>query len=45
MKSMAVNILKNEFGLRKIQGKKVESYSFYTLCGFIKALKRGKEVK
>ena len=45
MKSMAVNILKNEFGLKKIQGKKVESYSFYTLCGFIKALKQGKEVK
>ena len=45
MKSIAVNMLKNEFGLRKIQGKKVESYSFYTLCGFLKALKQRKEVK
>ena len=45
MKSIAVNMLKNEFGLRKIQGKKVELYSFYTLCGFLKALKQGKEIK
>ena len=45
MKSIAVNILKNEFGLRKIQGKHLSAYSFYTLCGFIKALKRGEEVK
>ena len=45
MKSMAVKILKNEYGLKRIQGKKVELYNFYTLCGFIKALRRGEEVK
>ena len=45
MKSMAMRVLREEFGIRKIQGKHLSAYSFYTLCGFIKAAKRGEEVK
>lgn len=45
MKSIAMKILREEYGIRKIQGKHLGAYSFYTLCGFIKALKRGEEVK
>ena len=34
-----------EMGFRKIQGKAVELYNFYELCGFRKAIREGKEVK
>ena len=34
-----------EMGFRKIEGKAVELYSFYELCGFRKAIREGKEVK
>ena len=44
MKSILVRELK-EMGFRKIQGKAVELYSFYELCGFRKAIREGKEVK
>ena len=45
MKSMAMKILREEFGIRKVQGKHLGAYSFYTLCGFIKAARKGEEVK
>ena len=44
MKSMIVKEFKM-LGYRKIQGKKVESYNFYELCGFMKQLKQGVEIK
>lgn len=44
MKSRLVNRLR-WMGYRKIQGKKVELYNFYELCGFMKAINEGKEVK
>lgn len=45
MKSMIVNKIRNEFNLRKIEGKKLESYDFYTLCGLYKKLKSGEGTK
>lgn len=45
MKRMIVDKIKNDFGVKKIAGRKIESYDFYTLCGFYKSLKAGKELK
>lgn len=45
MKSIMVKKIKNEFGLKKISGKKLEQYNFYALCGFYKALNRGDVIK
>ena len=45
MKSLIVKKIKNEFGLKKISGKKLEQYDFYTLCGFYKALNKGEVIK
>ena len=44
MKSLAVKELLN-MGVRKVNGKKVELYSFYELCGFLKRAKQGEELK
>ena len=44
MKSQAVKFFK-EKGMRKIEGKKVELYSFYQLCGFMKRYKQGEILK
>ena len=44
MKSIIVKELKAR-GYRKVLGKKLEHYSFYTLCGFIKAARKGEEIK
>ena len=45
MKSIILNKIKNEFGIKKVGGKKLESYSFYTLCSFHKLLSRGEVLK
>ena len=45
MKSMIVKKIREEFGLRKISGKKIEMYNFYELCGLYKRLKQGEEIK
>ena len=45
MKSIMVNKIRDEFGIRNIDGKKLELYKFYTLCGFYKKLKAGEPVK
>lgn len=44
MKSLAVKELLN-MGIRIVNGKKVELYRFYELCGFLKRAKQGKELK
>lgn len=44
MKSLAVKELLN-MGVRKVNGKKIELYSFYELCGFLKRAKQGEELK
>ena len=44
MKSLAVKELLN-MNVRQINGKKVELYSFYELCGFLKRVKQGEELK
>lgn len=45
MKSMIVKKIREEFGLRKISGKKIEMYNFYELCGLYKRLKQGEEIR
>ena len=45
MKSTILKKIRSEFGLRKIQGKKLELHSFYNLCAFYKMLKRGDDIK
>lgn len=45
MKGQLVKKIKNEYGVRSINGRKLELYGFYTLCGFYKKLKAGQEVK
>ena len=44
MKSLAVKELLN-MGIRKVGGRKVEMYSFYELCGFLKRAKQGEKLK
>ena len=43
MKSILVRELK-EMGFRKIEGRKVELYSLYDLCGFLKRLNKGEKL-
>lgn len=45
MKGQLVKKIKNEYNVRSINGKKLELYNFYTLCGFYKKMKSGAEVK
>ena len=44
MKSMLVKELK-EMGYRRINRKKLESYSFYTLVGMYTIIKKGGTIK
>ena len=44
MKSMLINDFK-ELGYRKLGGKKLESYSFYTLVGYYTIIKKGGTIK
>ena len=44
MKSMIVRELKSR-GYRKILGRKLEHYSFYTLCFFLEQVERGEVLK
>lgn len=44
MKSMIVKELKSR-GYRKILGRKLEHYNFYTLCFFLKQVERGEVLK
>lgn len=45
MKGNLVKNIKKEFGVRKVNGKKLELYNFYALCGFYKKLKAGSSIK
>ena len=45
MKSILVKKIKNEYGIKKINGKKLELYNFYELSGFYKKLKNGETLK
>lgn len=45
MKGQLVKKIKNEFNIRSINGKKLELYNFYKLCGFYKKLKTGSSIK
>ena len=45
MKGVLVSKIKNEYNIRSINGKKLELYDFYTLCGFYKKLSKGGTIK
>ena len=45
MKSIKVKKIREEFGIKKISGKKIELYNFYELVGFYKRMSRGEEIK
>lgn len=45
MKSLMIKKIQEEFGLRYIEGEKLERINFYNLCGYYKRLKRDKEKK
>lgn len=45
MKGQLVKKIKNEYNVRSINGKKLELYDFYTLCGFYKKLSEGGTIK
>ena len=44
MKGQIVKFLK-ENGVRRINGRKVESYNFYKLCYYMKLVENGEVVK
>lgn len=44
MKSMIIKELKAR-GYRKVLGKKLEHYNFYTLCFFLEQVERGEVLK
>lgn len=44
MKSMLIREFK-ELGFRRFNGKKIESYSFYTLVGMYTIIKKGGTIK
>lgn len=39
MKSILVNKIKDEFGIKKYMGKSIKSYDFYKLCSIYKEFK------
>lgn len=43
MKSLVVKKLK-EMGIRKIEGKKLELYNYYTLCMFLDKVEKGEKL-
>lgn len=45
MKSILVKKIKEEFGLKKIGGEKLERINFYALAGYYKKLKQGEVIK
>ena len=45
MKGQLVKNIKKDFNIRAINGKKLELYNFYTLCGFYTKLKAGSSIK
>ena len=45
MKSIIVKKIREEFGVNKISGKKLELYNFYELVGFYKRMRKGEEIK
>ena len=45
MKSRLLMDLKDKYNVRRIEGKKVESYSFYDLCYYLKLAEQGEDIK
>ena len=43
MKGKVVRRLK-EMGIRKVEGKKLELYNYYTLCMFLDKVKKGEKL-
>ena len=45
MKSRLVKELKDKYNVRRIAGRKTESYSFYDLCYYLKLVEKGEVIK
>lgn len=45
MKSILIKQIKDEFDISKIGAKKLELYNFYELCGYLKRLRNGEDIK
>lgn len=45
MKQLIMNKLLNEYNLRTVGGRKLSSYRFEELVGFLTRLKKGEELK
>lgn len=45
MKSILIKRMEEKFGVKKIAGKKLGCYSFYTLLGFNTLMERGEVIK
>lgn len=45
MKSILIKRMEEKFGVKKIAGKKLGCYSFYTLLGFNTLMERGEIIK
>ena len=45
MKSKLVKELKEKYNVRRIAGRKTESYSFYDLCYYLKLAEQGEVIK
>ena len=45
MKSRLVKELKDKYNVRRIAGKKTETYSFYDLCYYLKLAEQGEVLK
>ncbi len=45
MKGRLVKELKDKYNVRRIAGKKVENYSFYDLCYYLKQAEQGLQIK
>lgn len=45
MKSILIKRMEKRFGIKKIGGKKLGCYSFYTLLGYNTLLERGEVIK
>jgi hypothetical protein len=45
MKGQIVKLLKEKYNIRRVNGKKLEHYNFYTLCFFLEQAENGESMK
>ena len=45
MKNLLIKTIESEFGVHKVGSRRLKCYNFYFLCGVLKRLREGQEVK